>query len=99
MSTLKHITAILILVGFMFGVYYLMNNVNFFETATVRSEKIEKQAEKLEKEVFAGLARLQTVTLNNTLFEREDYRILEDISVQLSDPEVSREDPFALIEQ
>lgn len=91
----RHIIAIVVLVIFGAGAYYVATSDNFFTGHQARAEKIEERTIELEREIITPLKRLSLVEINLNIFSSPEFNALTDKSVSLRAPALNRTNPFA----
>ena len=94
----SNLKSLLILLGFSlfaYGVYFVFTTYDVFSTAKTKAETVEMETARLEREVLSHLTQIAEIKFDETIFSREDYKSLKDLSVQLPQPRVSRPNPFA----
>lgn len=93
-GNIKHIIALVVVLVIAAGAYYVIQDGTLLKGRYRRADEVQRETEQLKKEIIAPLARLQSVTIDQTFFEGQEYKALEDKSVTLTPPELERPNPF-----
>lgn len=94
-SNMKPLIILLVFSLFAYGVYYVFTEYDVFSSAKVRAADVEKNTAELERTILSQLEDISKISFDAGLFAREDYKSLQDLSIELPKPRVSRPNPFS----
>lgn len=93
-QNIKPLLALLTIAALAGGAYFAINKLGLLDT-TAQLSAYETSVADIERESALRVNQINSITLDAGVFERADFRSLNDIRVELPAPVVSRSDPFA----
>ena len=96
-GTFRTLVSTLLLLGVFGGVYYALSSIDFFNSAHVTRDEVERRTQQIEQELVAQLDLLSGLSVDGRVFEMPEYASLVDQSVSLVKPPLERPDPFAAL--
>jgi len=94
-ANLKSLVMLLVFCAIAGGAYWLLVSSDILGLAQTRKEDVELETAQLEAEVLSKLGDVERIKLDNSLFMREDFVSMRDLTTKLPQPLLARPNPFA----
>lgn len=75
------------------GFYYVLTS-DILTVRAYRAEEVEQWAMEIDKEILSNLKKADSIQFNTEVLETNTYQSLINTRVELSEPSVTRNNPF-----
>jgi hypothetical protein len=83
-----------VVVAIGFGIFYMSQNSDFFQSATLSPEEVALQTTTIEQTILADLNSLQSIELDDEVFRMDEYALLVDDTVVIVTQPTGNPYPF-----